>query len=192
MPSKRQDLIASVGRATQAYQRATDGFDDEVGRRLGLNPTDLRCLDWLSETAMTAGELAEATGLSSAATTTLLDRLERKGFVQRERDTVDRRKVRVAMTPSGTGAGRRPVRAAGARRRPGIGAVHRRRAREGARLPRRGDRARRSAPPAPQINPRLIPDPRAEASDLRAETGLSSASATSCAGRSCLPRRTRA
>ncbi len=42
---------------------------------------------------MSAGELAEATGLSSAATTTLLDRLERKGFVQRERDTVDRRKV---------------------------------------------------------------------------------------------------
>ena len=32
MTSKRQDLIASVGRATQAYQRATDGFDDEVGR----------------------------------------------------------------------------------------------------------------------------------------------------------------
>ena len=50
---------------------------------------------------MSAGELAEATGLSSAATTTLLDRLERKGFVERERDTVDRRKVRVAMTPTG-------------------------------------------------------------------------------------------
>ena len=49
MASKRQDLIAAVGRATQAYQRATDGFDDEVGRKLGLNPTDLRCLDWLSE-----------------------------------------------------------------------------------------------------------------------------------------------
>ena len=101
MASKRQDLIAAVGRATQAYQRATDGFDDEVGRKLGLNATDLRCLDWLSEAAMSAGELAEATGLSSAATTTLLDRLERKGFVQRERDTVDRRKVRVAMTSKG-------------------------------------------------------------------------------------------
>ena len=101
MTRKRQDLLAAVGKATQAYQRATDGFDDEVGRKLGLNATDLRCLDWLSETAMSAGELAEATGLSSAATTTLLDRLERKGFVQRERDTVDRRKVMVAMTPTG-------------------------------------------------------------------------------------------
>ena len=101
MTRKRQDLLAAVGKATQAYQRATDGFDDVVGRKLGLNSTDLRCLDWLSETAMSAGELAEATGLSSAATTTLLDRLERKGFVVRERDTVDRRKVRVAMTPTG-------------------------------------------------------------------------------------------
>jgi DNA-binding MarR family transcriptional regulator len=101
MGSKRQELIASVGRATQAYQRATDGFDDEVGRKLGLNPTDLRCLDWLSETGMSAGELAESTGLSSAATTTLLDRLERKGFVQRQRGNIDRRKVMVEMTPAG-------------------------------------------------------------------------------------------
>jgi DNA-binding MarR family transcriptional regulator len=97
----RQELIAAVGRATQAYQRATDGFDDLVGRRLGLNPTDLRCLDWLTEGAMTVGDLGAATGLSSAATTTLLDRLERKGYVRRERDTADRRKVLVELTPEG-------------------------------------------------------------------------------------------
>jgi DNA-binding MarR family transcriptional regulator len=97
----RQDLVAEVGRATQAYQRATDGFDDAVGIALGLNPTDLRCLDWLSEGPMTAGELAGATGLSSAATTTLLDRLEQKGFVQRERDTSDRRKVVARLTAEG-------------------------------------------------------------------------------------------
>ncbi len=97
----RQALIAAVGRATQAYQRATDGFDDAVGRALGLNPTDLRCLDWLTEGAMSAGELGAATGLSSAATTTMLDRLERKGFVRRERGGRDRRKVLVEMTPRG-------------------------------------------------------------------------------------------
>jgi DNA-binding MarR family transcriptional regulator len=101
MTSKRQALLAAVGRATQAYQRATDGFDDEVGRKLGLNSTDLRCLDWLTEGGMTAGELAEATGLSSAATTSLLDRLERRDIVRRERGIVDRRKVVVRMTPEG-------------------------------------------------------------------------------------------
>ena len=99
MPSSRQALIAAVGTGIQAYQRATDGFDDAVGRSLGLNPTDLRCLDWLTMRAMSAGELGDATGLSSAATTTLLDRLERKGYVRRERDTVDRRKVLVELTP---------------------------------------------------------------------------------------------
>jgi DNA-binding MarR family transcriptional regulator len=99
----RQALVRAAGRATQAYQRATDGFDDAVGQVLGLNPTDLRCLDWLTEGPMTAGELSSATGLSSAATTTLLDRLEAKGYVRRVRDTADRRKVLAELTPEGRG-----------------------------------------------------------------------------------------
>jgi DNA-binding MarR family transcriptional regulator len=98
---RRQVLIEEVGRATQAYQRATDGFDDIVGRRLGLNPTDLRCLDWLTQSVMTAGELSQAIGLSTAATTTLLDRLEGKGYIERRRDDTDRRKVVVALTAQG-------------------------------------------------------------------------------------------
>jgi DNA-binding MarR family transcriptional regulator len=98
MNTERQVLIAEVGTAVQAYQRATDGFDDAVGRLLGLNPTDLRCLDWLTSGPMTAGELAKATGLSSAATTTLIDRLEDKGYVARERDGIDRRKVEIRLT----------------------------------------------------------------------------------------------
>lgn len=97
----RQALIEAVGRATQSYQRATDGYDDLVGRVLGLNPTDLRCLDWLTEGPMSAGELGVASGLSSAATTTLLDRLERRGFVRRERDAADRRRILVGLTPEG-------------------------------------------------------------------------------------------
>jgi DNA-binding MarR family transcriptional regulator len=99
--SDRQALVAAVGAATQAYQRATDAFDDEVGRRLRLNSTDLRCLDWLTVGPRTAGELAVATGLSGAATTSLLDRLEGRGFVRRVRDTGDRRRVVVDLTPEG-------------------------------------------------------------------------------------------
>src|SRR4051794_4226025 len=97
----RQGLLAGVGHATQAYQRATDGFDDEVGRSLDLNPSDLRCLDWLTEGPLTAGELAAATGLSNAAMTSLIDRLERRGFVARVRDSVDRRRVLVELTTEG-------------------------------------------------------------------------------------------
>jgi DNA-binding MarR family transcriptional regulator len=97
----RQALIAGIGIATQAFQRSTDAFDDLVAQRLGLNRTDLRCLDWLFEGAKTAGQLAAATGLSSAATTTLIDRLERRGLVQRVRDPADRRKVLVELTETG-------------------------------------------------------------------------------------------
>jgi DNA-binding MarR family transcriptional regulator len=99
--SRRQALVADVGRAVQAYQRSTQAFDDEVGRILGLNPADLRSLDWLSEGPMTASRLAEATGLSAAATTAMIDRLERKGFVVRRRDAGDRRQVLVEMTETG-------------------------------------------------------------------------------------------
>lgn len=99
--TSRQSLIARLGGAMQAYQRSTQAFDDQVGRRLGLNPTDLRCLDWLVDQDRSARELAEATGLSSAATTAMIDRLESRGFVRRTRGDVDRRKVIVTMTPEG-------------------------------------------------------------------------------------------
>lgn len=101
MRRRRQDLVAELGAAMQAYQRSTDAFDDAVGRRLGVNPTDLRCLDWLVERAMPVGELGAATGLSSAATTTLVDRLVRKGFVRRHPDVADRRRTVVELTEEG-------------------------------------------------------------------------------------------
>ena len=101
MTSTRQGLVRDVGRAMQAYQRSTQAFDDEVGRVLGVNPVDLRCLDWLTEGPMTASRLAEATGLSAGATTSMIDRLERKGFVRRRRGEGDRRQVMVEFTDEG-------------------------------------------------------------------------------------------
>ena len=101
MATSRQVLIPELGLAMQAYQRSTTAFDDVVGSALDLNPTDLRGLDWLVDGPKTAGELRDGTGLSSPATTALIDRLERKGFVQRVRDPGDRRRVLVEMTPDG-------------------------------------------------------------------------------------------
>ena len=103
MTKSRQAVIADAGNAMQAYQRSTQAFDDAVGRALGLNPTDLRGLDWLVDGPKSAGELSAGTGLSSAATTTLIDRLEEQGFVRRVADPTDRRRVLVEMTPEGPG-----------------------------------------------------------------------------------------
>jgi DNA-binding MarR family transcriptional regulator len=66
--------------------------------RIGLNVTDLNCLNLLSFSgSMTAGELARATGLTTASITGVVDRLEASGFVTRERDPADRRRVVVAI-----------------------------------------------------------------------------------------------
>jgi DNA-binding MarR family transcriptional regulator len=64
----------------------------------GINATDLNCLNILSFSGhMTAGELARATGLTTASITGVVDRLEEAGFVTRERDPHDRRRVVVQI-----------------------------------------------------------------------------------------------
>src|SRR5580693_5223327 len=66
--------------------------------RIGINVTDLNCLNILALTgSMTAGELARETGLTTASITGVLDRLEEAGFVRRERDPGDRRRVIVRL-----------------------------------------------------------------------------------------------
>jgi len=67
--------------------------------RIGINATDLNCLNILSFGGhMTAGELARATGLTTASITGVIDRLEEAGFVSRERDPHDRRRVVVTLS----------------------------------------------------------------------------------------------
>src|SRR5579863_10050526 len=66
--------------------------------RIGINSTDLNCLNILSfRGQMTAGELARETGLTTASITGVVDRLEEAGFVRRERDPQDRRRVVVRL-----------------------------------------------------------------------------------------------
>lgn len=70
-----------------------------VAARLGLTPSDLECLDVIHLKGLaTAGELARASGLTTGAITGLIDRLERAGYVERERDPADRRRVLVRAT----------------------------------------------------------------------------------------------
>ena len=66
--------------------------------RIGINVTDLNCLNILAlDGRMTAGDLARRTGLTTASITGVLDRLEEAGFVRRERDPGDRRRVLVRL-----------------------------------------------------------------------------------------------
>ncbi|GAB2479587.1 MarR family winged helix-turn-helix transcriptional regulator [Jatrophihabitans fulvus] len=101
MPSDRQALVADVGMAMQRYQRSVQAFDDAVGRALGLNPSDVRCLDWLVDGPRTMSQLAAGIGLRPAATSALVDRLEARGLVARTRPEGNRRQVVVEMTERG-------------------------------------------------------------------------------------------
>lgn len=75
-------------------------FHQAVAEKLGLNATDLKCLDLArGERDITAGRIAELTGLTTAAVTSVIDRLEERGIVRRERDLSDRRKIFVRPIP---------------------------------------------------------------------------------------------
>ena len=95
----------SVGRALQRYQSVVDDFDREMARILGVNGTDVRCLELLITNTgdeVTPRDIATHLNLTAGSVTTMLDRLERVGYVTRSRHASDRRKVLVEATPQVT------------------------------------------------------------------------------------------
>jgi DNA-binding MarR family transcriptional regulator len=96
----RTELIGLVLDELTGWQVDQDLFDYAAAEYAGLNRTDTRCLDLLGRHGpMTAGHLATEARLTSGAVTAVVDRLERLGLVRRTRDTVDRRRVLVEVTP---------------------------------------------------------------------------------------------
>jgi len=96
---ERQRLYLELGAEVRAGQRATDVVDDLMCQLLGVNRTDARCLDILDEHgSMSAGDLAEASRLTTGAITAVIDRLERAGYARRVPDPSDRRRVLVEPT----------------------------------------------------------------------------------------------
>jgi len=79
-------------------------FGQTVANAVGISSSDLECLDFLNiEGRVTAGRLAELTGLTTGAITGLVDRMEKAGLVRRERHEEDRRKVYIAIVPEALG-----------------------------------------------------------------------------------------
>ena len=94
---ERNERVAALMAALAQTGSLSVLFSRAIADHVGIHPTDLESLDILRrEGPMTAGRLAELTGLSTGgAITALIDRLERLGYVRRERDTADRRRVMV-------------------------------------------------------------------------------------------------
>ncbi len=93
-PPDRAQLVAALEEALRSVTALSILFGQAVADRAGMNPTDLESLDLLvRQGPMTAGRLAELTGLTTGAITGLVDRLERRGFARREPHPTDRRVV---------------------------------------------------------------------------------------------------
>ena len=96
----KDELIEELGNEVRAGPVAVDLLDDAACRAMGINRTDGRCLDIIDrEGPVAAGRLAAASGLTTAAVTAVIDRLEKAGYARRLDDPSDRRRVLVELTP---------------------------------------------------------------------------------------------
>ena len=95
----KSEQIGELIREFRVSGNLDDAFDNLAAQRLGVNETDLHCLNIIeNEGGVTAGELAAESGLTTGAVTGVIDRLEKKGFARRVSDPSDRRRVKVEVT----------------------------------------------------------------------------------------------
>jgi DNA-binding MarR family transcriptional regulator len=96
---RKRDRLLQEGSAT--YRRYVSGqvlSAHATAEAVGLNATDFFVLNYLALAGpLTAGQLARRTGLTTGATTRMIDRLERGRFVRRDRQSADRRQVVVEI-----------------------------------------------------------------------------------------------
>lgn len=89
-------LVAACRRLGEAM----DLFDEQAAAQLGVNHTDLRALNLLEYGPLSAGQIGERLHLTSGSITTLVDRLVSHGYVTRQSDSGNRRRVRVRAVVS--------------------------------------------------------------------------------------------
>jgi DNA-binding MarR family transcriptional regulator len=93
----RAELMQDLEHAMRKSSAQGTIYASAVADSVGISSSDMDCMDFLNlEGRMTAGRLAELTGLTTGAITGVVDRMEKAGLVRRERDAEDRRKVFIA------------------------------------------------------------------------------------------------
>jgi DNA-binding MarR family transcriptional regulator len=97
VPSHRR-LTVAVREALRALNVELSLLNHQVGARLDIRDVDLDCLDLIARLGpLSPSRLARQMGLHAATTTGILDRLERAGWIARERDETDRRAITVRI-----------------------------------------------------------------------------------------------
>jgi DNA-binding MarR family transcriptional regulator len=94
----KKELEKSTFDVAHEYGISTVLFRNAVGISLGINVTDMECLAFLFFKGVSSpNELGSYTGLSSGATTAMLDRLERAQLIKRSPNPIDRRGTQVVV-----------------------------------------------------------------------------------------------
>ena len=94
------ELLGALAQELTQLNGLSASFFRAAAARIGVTVTDMQVIESLSSAGpLTAGQLAELTGLTTGAITGMLNRLEEAGLVRRERDPEDGRKVIVRLTP---------------------------------------------------------------------------------------------
>ena len=89
-----KDNFIALRKLSQQYAYTSLQMHETIARKLGFSATDHKYLSFfLVKGKLTAGELAELSGLTTGGVTGLIDRFEKKKLVKRQYDDSDRRKV---------------------------------------------------------------------------------------------------
>lgn len=101
-PTARENLINQLGPELREFIAHVILRNQAFADQLGLHPVDLQCLNLiaLADAPLTPGQIAERARLASSSATRVLDRLESAGYIERVRDTSDRRKVFIHPSPA--------------------------------------------------------------------------------------------
>ena len=96
------DKLDQVLTSLRRVIRATDMHSKRLVKSAGLTVPQILLLQAISKLEGAAvGRLAGEVSLSQATVTSILDRLEKRGLVERQRSTVDKRRVQVSLTEHG-------------------------------------------------------------------------------------------
>ena len=97
---KRKELTKQIDWALRELSTSTVLAATSIAQKVGMGPNDLKCAELLVRNGpMTAGQLAQATGLTTGAITGIVDRLEKAGWARREADQHDRGRVIIHPGP---------------------------------------------------------------------------------------------